>query len=303
MSKAAWSGPLITFGQRQNPAAGGSNNPDQGPNAFLGGSGLIDPRVNYNVTKKGWVGIGTGMYRCLAQAPAALGTAKIAALAHVVSGVAMTLAVASTGITVLASGLLVPGSYNTVPTGALVLDANPALVNYGLADTNGNYNNNVYDNTKAIARAVSITAAASAVGGHFIVAGYDIYGYPMTENINAAAGAATTNGKKAFKFITSVTPQFTDAHNYSVGTLDIFGLPLAAAFFHEALVWWNSTLITASTGFVAADATSPATATTGDVRGTYAVQDAADGTKRLSVAVGPGQSTLGGSSIFGVTQV
>lgn len=298
-------GPEVIYGDRNPPGTGatGSNNPQLGPSFVRGGFMLIDPRVGYNVTRKGVVGLGAEYRRCLAAAPSAKATANIAALANVSSGVAMTLVSSSgAGVTVLAAALQVWASGNTIPANALALDGAPGLITYGIADPAGLFAVNAYDNSKAIARAVSITDAASAAGGDFLVSGYDVYGYPQTETITAAAGASTTNGKKAFKFITSVVPQFTDAHNYSVGTTDIFGLPLRADQFDQALIWWNSALITASTGFVAADATSPATATTGDVRGTYAVQSAADGTKRLVVAVGIGETnSCLPTGMFGVT--
>lgn len=304
--KSAFSGPLVVFGSRTPPAEAGSNNPDAGPSAFFGGLGYLDPRFGYNVTKKGWVGSGIAPYaRCLGQAPAALGAANLAALANVVSGTAMTLAGASTGITVLGTGgLVVWPSGNTVPAAALVLDGNPTLVNYGAADSNGNYSNNAYAVGSMIARAVQITGVTSGAGGTFTVRGYDVYGYPMSETITAAAGAGTNNGKKAFKFVTSITPNFTDAHNYSVGTTDIFGLPMRTTKFHEVLLWWNNALITASTGWTVADTTSPATATTGDVRGTYAVQSASDGTKILASAIAPAQANIAtAAGLFGVTQV
>jgi len=296
-------GPFVSYGNNPNPAGGGAVNTNAGPGAMFGGNGFLDPRVGVDTTRKGWIGVGVEYRRVLAQVPSTKGTAKIAALANVSSGVAMTLAAASTGITVLGTGgLYVNGSGNTVPAAALVLDGNPTITSYGLANPAGNYNNNAYTLGTLLARAVSVTGVSGGAGGAFLVTGYDVYGYPMTETITAAAGVATTNGAKAFKFVTSVKPQFTDAHNYSVGTTDIFGFPVKAAFWHETLVYWNSTLITASTGFVAADATSPATATTGDVRGTYAVQDAADGTKRLSMVVGPSQATLAtAAGLFGVT--
>lgn len=306
MAKTAFAGPIVAYGNRSsNVNNAGPVNSDVGPGAIIGGAGLLDPRVGYNVTRKGWVGMGVGSVRVLSALPVAKGTAKLAALANVVSGVAMTLAVASTGITVLGTGgLYVTGSGNTVAAGALVIDGNPTLVNYGLADSNGLYNNNAYNIGSLIGRVVSITDAASATGGAFLVSGYDAYGYPMSELITAAAGVSTTNGVKAFKFITSIVPQFTDAHNYSVGTTDIFGLPLRADLFSQTRILWDETVITANTGFVAAVTTSPATTITGDVRGTYAVQSAADGVKRLSIEIGPGQANLvSNTGLFGVTQV
>ncbi len=303
MTRTAVSGPFVAYGYNALPSGGGQNNEEAGPGAMFGGNGFLDPRVGYDNRRSGWVASGTEYRRVLSATPQALGAANIAALAHVVSGTAMTLATASTGITVLgAAGLYVNGSGNTVPANALVLDGNPSLTSYGLADSAGNYANNSYANSTMIARAVQVTGVSGGAGGAFLVSGYDVYGYPMTETITAAAGVATNNGKKAFKFIASVVPQFTDAHNYSVGTTDIFGLPMRADTWDQALVWFNSALITASTGFVAADTTSPATATTGDPRGTYALQSASDGTKRLAIAVGPPQVPIAtAAGLYGVT--
>lgn len=305
MAKTAFSGPIISFGSRQNPAAGGPNNIDQGPGAILGGNGLIDPRVNYNVTRKGWIGMGVGDYRVLSAVPQALGAANVAALAHVVNGTPMTLAAASTGITLVpAGGFVPPGNPGvTIPAGALVLDGLPTLINYGLADSNGNYNNNAYNNGSLLSRAISITGVGAGAGGNFLVTCADIYGYTWTQLVTVAAGVNTVATLKAAKFVLSIVPQFTDAQNYSVGTTDVFGIPVRAGLFSETLIHWNETLITANTGFVPAVATSPSTNLLGDVRGTYAVQSASDGAKRLSIRVSPGQANLATSiGVFGVSQ-
>jgi hypothetical protein len=300
------SGPLVIYGGRSSnvSAQPGKSNPDLAPSGVAGGHALVDVRVGYDVTRTGWLGLGSAGYRrVLSAVPAAKAAANIAALANVVNGTAMTL-VSSTGagVTVVATATQVWASGNTVAVGSLALDGLPGLVSFGLANPSGNYKTSLYDNTKALSRAVSITGVSGGAGGAFLVAGADLYGYPQTETITAGAGVSTTNGKKAFKFIYSVTPKFTDAHNYSVGTADIFGLPLLANLFDQVQVWWNSAVITANTGFVVADATSPATATTGDVRGTYATQDAADGTKRLTFAIGIPESTcVTAAGMFGVT--
>ena len=154
-----------------------------------------------------------------------------------------------------------------------------------------------------VARAVSVTGSASSTGGNILISGYDIYGVPMSEVIVAPAGATTVNGKKAFKYIASVVPQFTDAHNYSVGTTDIYGFPLRSDFFGDVAMNYNATGITASTGYTAAVTTSPATTTTGDVRGTYALQAAADGSKRLFARQFTTPANVASTSgLFGVTQ-
>lgn len=300
LAASAESGPPVFYGVK---APGAQPNTDQGPGAINGDLGLLDPRVGYNGTRKGWISLGSTYRRCLSQVPAAAVANNIAPAAHAVNGTPMVLAGASTGITVIAApSPVVWASGNAIAVGALVLDGLPGLINYGLADSNGNYRNNAYDNGKALARAVAITGVLGGSGGHFLVSGADLYGYPQTENINATAGATTTNGKKTWKFIYSVTPLFSDANNYEVGTADIFGFPLKTLLFDQVFVWWNSALITANTGYTAADTTSPATSTTGDVRGTYAVQSASDGTKRLTMAVGIPESTnFSAVGAFGVT--
>jgi len=154
-----------------------------------------------------------------------------------------------------------------------------------------------------VARAVSVTGSASATGGNITINGYDIYGVPMSEVIAAPASATTVNGKKAFKYISSVVPAFTDAHNYSVGTTDIYGFPIRSDFFSDVAINYNAAAITANTGYTAAVTTSPATTTTGDVRGTYALQSAADGSKRLAIRqfiLPANMSSFTG--LFGVTQ-
>ena len=154
-----------------------------------------------------------------------------------------------------------------------------------------------------VSRAVSVTGSASSTGGNITISGYDIYGVPMSEVIAAPAGATTVNGKKAFKYISSVVPAFTDAHNYSVGTTDIYGLPLRSDFFSDVSINYNAAAVTANTGYVAAVTTSPATTTTGDVRGTYALQSASDGSKRLAIRQFILPANMNSvTGLFGVTQ-
>ena len=154
-----------------------------------------------------------------------------------------------------------------------------------------------------VSRAVSVTGSSSSTGGNITISGYDIYGVPMSEVIAAPAGATTVNGKKAFKYISSVVPAFTDAHNYSVGTTDIYGFPLRSDFFSDVAINYNAAAVTANTGYVAAVTTSPATTTTGDVRGTYALQSASDGSKRLAIRQFILPANMNSvTGLFGVTQ-
>lgn len=319
MTKSAFTGPIIAYGDR-NPAAIGSSgqsNPDKAASIFDRGVGLMDGRAGYNVTKPGAVAyLGTDSMVVLDAVPAALAANNIAAAQAAVSGTPLTLAAASTGVTVVPTGgVKVWASGNLVPAGALVLDGTPGLLTQygGVVDVQTGYSTvSFYDTSKTIARNVRITTNGDDSAGFYTVAGYDIYGYPMTERITGVSSAVAA-GKKAFKFITSVTPSGTvNSAGVTVGTGDVIGFPLLATSLGYVTVWWNNTMgVTATTpfgtasAFVFADTTSPATNTTGDVRGTIylGTANASNGTRRLQVIWTPSilaQVSQGGT--FGVTQ-
>lgn len=163
----------------------------------------------------------------------------------------------------------------------------------------------IFNPAEALARAVNITGNTGSTAQNFTVRGYDVYGMPMSEVIAFAGGAVTTAGKKAFKYIASVTPATTDAgHTLSVGTTDVYGFPLRSDQFGYAEIVWNNTYVTANTGYTAA--TVPAS---GDVRGTYAVQSqASNNSARLTIVLNlPPYQMLGATPVnpallFGAAQ-
>ena len=159
-----------------------------------------------------------------------------------------------------------------------------------------------------LGRAVSVTAASGATYTTASVNGYDIYGYPITENITITAGSAV-NGKKAFKYIKSVVLSGGTAdttHAYSVGTADVFGLPLRSDTFGDIIVNNASslvatTLITAATNYLPSDRTTPS-ATTADVRGTFAATSSS-GANKLIVRQSPQAYMVPYTTgLFGLTQ-
>jgi hypothetical protein len=163
-----------------------------------------------------------------------------------------------------------------------------------------------------LGRAVSITptSANPTASITFTVAGYDIYGYPMSEAIALTTGSTAgtaVNGKKAFKYIASVTPSATDTVTFSVGTTNIIGLPFRSDNFADVIINYSASLnpvpVTAATGYLGGVHTS-ATTTTGDVRGTYALQTAAaSGANRIYVRQSPPVYNVGSAvGLFGVTQ-
>jgi hypothetical protein len=143
-----------------------------------------------------------------------------------------------------------------------------------------------------------IIDAAGAATAVLTITGTDVYGLAMSEAITLN-GTTAVSGKKAFKTITSIAASAA-ATDFFVGTGDVFGLPIRADHRSYVLTSWAGTFVTTGT-FAPAVTTSPATTTTGDVRGTYAVPDAANGTKRLAlwVFVADDDTQTG---IYGVTQ-
>jgi hypothetical protein len=129
------------------------------------------------------------------------------------------------------------------------------------------------DPLQMLSRNVSITTVnTTGAGGGFIVNGWDAHSQAMSELITVAAATTTSYyGKKAFKYIKSVIPQFTDATGaYSVGVGDTFGIPVRTDRYEYLNFCYNGVNAVNSSGFIAA-VLSVATNTTGDVRGTLQV--------------------------------
>lgn len=125
------------------------------------------------------------------------------------------------------------------------------------------------DPRQSLTRGIQITGVTGGAGGTFTVVGFDNYFQTVTETITVGAGAVTGYSKKAFKGLMSVTPNFADAHNYSVGTSDVFGFGLRTPVWEESIVFWAGAQMAAATGFTAPLALSgTVSGTSADVRGT-----------------------------------
>lgn len=152
--------------------------------------------------------------------------------------------------------------------------------------------------TLDVPRCVSIVSTGADTTQTATVTGTDAYGIPMSEAI-AFNGTNTVAGQKAFKTVTRVAISAALAGNASVGSTDVFGLPFRANTRNYVLTAWNGAFVTTGT-FAGADATA-ATTTTDDVRGTYLVPDAANGTKRLTLWVNIFDDDTQ-TGLYGVTQ-
>ncbi len=118
--------------------------------------------------------------------------------------------------------------------------------------------------------------------------GYDEYGVAVTETLTLN-GTSAVNGLKAFKTVVSDTTSAALAGNLSVGTQNVFGLPCFLPGGTSAGVGYvlkeiqDGAVATAGT-WKGGDLTK-ASATTGDVRGTWAPNATPDGSKVFELVV------------------
>jgi hypothetical protein len=315
MVESAFSGPLVVYGE-QPPLTGatlGVYNPGAAPSLFWAGSGILDSRYGWgpeSTQPKALGFVGSTNIMTVNAIPSTASLTILASTQVPTSNTALTLASTSTtGIAVLTTSTQVFPSRNYIPANAIALDGLPGTIVYakypipiGGSTLGGGVQ--VYDPTKALARNIRI-AVNNADTGSYLVSGYDLYGYVQTESIAGTTNTAggTLSGKKAFKFVTSVVPTGTiTSTTITVGTGDVFGLPLRADSFVEmsdCIV--GSTTVSVATGFTGA-VTSTASSTTGDVRGTYALQTASNGSNVLGIFQSPKPNNLGTTTgLFGVT--
>lgn len=184
-----------------------------------------------------------------------------------------------TGIGAINSGQAPSGPPNSIP--------------FGSAGTM-----QLYNPAAMCGRVINITPSGGSTSIVWTIQGADIYGFAQTEQITTAGSAVS--GKKAWKYIQSVTPGVADGtNNYTVGTIDTVGLPLRSDIYTaiaglglDVALYYNGAAIAATTGWTKADLTAP-TATTGDVRGTYGLQSASNGTKVLIAVQSPSPANMG----------
>ena len=174
----------------------------------------------------------------------------------------------------------------------------PLTASVGATAVPGIYNN--YTNTTDTVyffdtpRAVSITLAAGSTTTTFTIWGFDQDDVFMNEQILNVAGNTTVAGKKAFAGVTRVWAGGATVGTISVGTTAIIGLPYVLDNVNRILGSGNfgaPTIIAPipatgiGTSYTIADQTAPATAITGDIRGTVnLLAFTLNGTNRLVVA-------------------
>jgi len=169
-------------------------------------------------------------------------------------------------------------------------------------------------------RALNVTAASIGSGTtSVLISGYDIYGNPMT-NVIQANGTTPVNGTKAFKYVSSIVTTGTAATtvtpaSIAVGISDVFGVNIRSDKYEYLDIFWNGGWANTNAGWTAALGTT-STATTVDVRGTInastlavATVASTNGARRLTVMMSvPIQNMinatpLNSNTLFGTPQV
>lgn len=312
MSITAYTGPLVVFGRGRSQAGlAGDYNSNSGPSMGELCWGMMDVRQQfayqpgqsdlYNFSSKFYGWVGSGEITMLDQTPSTAATNNIVNAAAPVSGTPLTL-VSSSGAGITVGASVVNALTGQLVTGLLAIDGAAGAVGFGTAGEV-----NVWDPTKALSRTLILTNNGNDTGGTYLLSGFDIYGFPMTQLLTGPS-TGTVSTTKAFKYLQSITPGGTIAStSVSVGTNDVFGLPLLANLWAYVSMYWNNVLLTTATTFTAAVTTSPATNVTGDVRGTVGVPSASDGTKKMQLFWKAGianlASNVNGVGVVGVQQV
>lgn len=114
--------------------------------------------------------------------------------------------------------------------------------------------------------------------------GTDAYGETVVESITLN-GTTAVAGKKAFKTITGVSSSGAIANGAFAGPGDVLGLPMMMPQIGQLIAELEDGSAASAGTLVAGVQTAPATATTGDVRGTYDPNSACNGAKSFQLVV------------------
>ena len=139
-------------------------------------------------------------------------------------------------------------------------------------------------------RAITLTGVAGTAAANYVIRGKaeiisgngaTVPAEAVSETLTGPVGATTVTSTKTYRYIRSITPSAGTTNTVAAATADVFAFPYRIDSYGAVDVNWNGVFQSANTGFTAADATTPATAATGETRGKYAVPSASDGTKML----------------------
>lgn len=129
--------------------------------------------------------------------------------------------------------------------------------------------------------------------------GTDVYGIATVETVTLN-GTNTVSGLKALKTVSRVAMSAICTGNITAGSGDKFGSPYRINKKGSMQAFWDATWNNGS-GTTTVGSTSTATATTGDVRGTYLPATASDGTRTLALWI-YAEDVDSNNGLYGVDQ-
>lgn len=331
MAITAYSGPIFQYGTVLSSTSGDGifgqdmeHNDQRAPMFTDLGDAMMDPRSAYGYQPGSGVTVHTlGFYQNQATVDFVPSPSTGASAGQFVTStetstsfttytIPSTVGVSSNGI--ISTTIIAPETGKVTGT-LLAIDSTSAFVTFGSAGTAA-----AWLPGGGTGRAVLITTSSSGDLGTWSIAGRDMYGYKMTETISLAEGTTnssgyTITGKKAFKYISSITNCTTPTSTgVSIGFSDKFGFPLAVPYVgYNTVVNLNSSsnntaIAVLSTADVILASTATATSTTGDVRGTYKSTTGTNGVIRLQMVITPAASAAAAitstnvAPFFGLTQ-
>lgn len=296
MGVTAISGPHLVYGLVMGSTGQVQEyNEERGPSIYDLGTATCDPRYQFMYDPGAPVGtqvkaffdqMGTVDYIPFTATTSAFNNSSAT---QPVAGTALTLVpISSQGA--FQTTIIAPETGQSVSV--IAIDSTASVLPFATGGTVAVWNPN-----GGTGRAISVVNTSNANTEQYIVRGRDMYGFKMTETILASTTSSGTGvGRKAFKYITSVTPSTAttiSATGVAVGFADIFGLPLRAAYMSGISVWNSTTphaaslMTLSSANSVSASTAATQTSTTPDVRGTIASTFASNGSSATISSTGP----------------
>lgn len=163
-----------------------------------------------------------------------------------------------------------------------------------------------------LSRCPSITTpSASSIETAFTITGYDVamlpdntftVGFLVTQTFSGPSTTAGTSiGLKAIRYVKAITGSGNTTSAVSFGVSDTLGFPVKVGKAEDVILKYNNQTAT-GLGLTVAVTTNPSTAALGDVRGTYALQSAADNSKVFCAWIFVRDPNLD-TGVWGVPQV
>ena len=322
MTITANSGPQINFGiTLSSSGAAGDYNEERGPSLNDLCEGTLDPRAPFGykpgnrpgVPVFGWPGCYGGPV--LDFVPITANTSGIAAVfsASAASGTTqVTVATSANSSSIRLISAFIPSTY-AGPVSVIMIDGYQqgvavgqgstapqfgAGVSYGAAGTINLWNPLVMGGR---CLTVANNAAVASSQATIYISGFDIYGMQMTQAVTGPVASSTVTTLKAFKYILTSGINVVNAAAGSsvlcIGTADVIGFPMFVENFGYASVYYgpsstaalNTTSSAHTFGFgssigIGSGSSLVSTGTTGDVRGTFSLPVASNGTGTLQVS-------------------